>query len=100
MYLLQNYNNNLEEQNKEYHKRRNDSIFLCNSAKFSTTYKGNKVQIFGGQSIANCCALNENNPSENYAIVTNILHSGIGVYLPYYLLQFMLWNDFSERFRK
>ena len=74
---VQNYNNNLEEQNKEYHKRRNDSIFLCNSAKFSTTYKGNKVQIFGGQSIANCCALNENNPSENYAIVTNILHIGI-----------------------
>ena len=53
------------------------SNIICNSAKFSNIYKGNKVQIFGGHSIANCSANSDNVPSDNYAVITNILHIGI-----------------------
>ena len=74
---IQKSNINSENPKIEKDKKRTDSIFLCNSAKFSNTYKGNKVQIFGGQSIANCVSGNESVPTDNYAIVTNILHLGI-----------------------
>ena len=66
-----------DENSKSNAQKRDNSIFLCNSAKFSNTYKGSKVQIFGGQSIANCISQNDNIPSDNYVIVTNILHIGI-----------------------
>ena len=65
----ENSNNNAQ--------KKDTSVFLCNSAKFSNTYKGNKVQIFGGHSIANCSSLNDITPSDNYVVVTNILHIGI-----------------------
>ena len=66
-----------DENSKNNAQKRDNSIYLCNSAKFSNTYKGSKVQIFGGQSIANCLSQNDNIPSDNYVIVTNILHIGI-----------------------
>ena len=62
---------------KDSSEKKNNSVFLCNIAKFSNTHKGSKIQIFGGQSIANCSSINDGNPNENYAIVTNILHVGI-----------------------
>ena len=58
---------------EEFPKNKVKSIYLSNSAKFSSVYKGNKVQIFGGQSIANCSSQNESAPNENFAIVTNII---------------------------
>ena len=64
-------------QNKNEIKKKDSDNFLCNSAKFSNTYKGNKIQIFGGQSIANNTSSNDSIPSDNYVIVTNILHIGI-----------------------
>ena len=65
------------EEKKEFPKNKNKSIYLSNSAKFSSVYKGNKVQIFGGNSIANSSSQSEGLPQENYAIVTNIIHAGI-----------------------
>ena len=65
------------EEKKEFPKNKNKSIYLSNSAKFSSVYKGNKVQIFGGNSIANSSSQSEGLPQENYAIVTNIAHVGI-----------------------
>ena len=67
----------MENSKKDNSVKKDNSIFFCNSAKFSTVFKGNKVQIFGGQSIANCSSQNESAPNENFAIVTNILHMGI-----------------------
>ena len=67
----------IKEKIKNEPSMKDNSIFLCNSAKFSTVLKGSKVQIFGGQSIANCVPQNESSFSENYVIVTNILHMGI-----------------------
>ena len=66
-----------DENAKNNSQKKDSSLFLCNSAKFSNTYKGNKIQIFGGQSIANCNSQNDMFPSDNYVIVTNILHIGI-----------------------
>ena len=57
--------------------KKDNSIFLCNSAKFSNTFKGNKVQIFGGQAIANCVPQSETILVDNYVVVSNILHFGI-----------------------
>ena len=67
----------IKEKIKNEPSMKDNSIFLCNSAKFSTVLKGSRVQIFGGQSIANCIPQNESSFSENYVIVTNILHMGI-----------------------
>ena len=66
----------IEEKNNLKDKKDN-SIFLCNSAKFSNTFKGNKVQIFGGQAIANCVPQSETILVDNYVVVSNILHFGI-----------------------
>ena len=66
-----------ENPKKDSSENKNNSVFLCNSAKFSNTHKGSKIQIFGGQSIANCSSINDGSPNDNYAIVTNILHVGI-----------------------
>ena len=68
---------NQNENIKNIKKEKKKSIFLTNSAKFSSVYKGTKIQIFGGNSIANCSTQNEGLPLENYAIVTNIIHVGI-----------------------
>ena len=69
-------NNNLIKE-KKIHQEKPKLLYLTNSAKFSSTYKGSKVQIFGGNSIANCSSQNEGLPLENYAIVTNNIHVGI-----------------------
>ena len=66
----------IEDKNNSNDKKDN-SIFLCNSAKFSNTFKGNKVQIFGGASIANCTPQSDTILIDNYAVVSNILHFGI-----------------------
>ena len=68
-----NKNENIKSNKNEKKK----SIYLTNSAKFSSVYKGTKIQIFGGNSIANCSNQSEGLPLENYAIVTNIIHVGI-----------------------
>ena len=67
----------IPEDKNEFPKNKVKSIYLSNSAKFSSVYKGNKVQIFGGNSIANSSSQSEGLPQENYAIVTNIAHVGI-----------------------
>jgi hypothetical protein len=72
-------NDNSIKEKKEIHREKNRSLYTTNSAKFSSVYKGSKVQIFGGNSIANCSSQNEGLPLENYAIVTNIIHIGIVV---------------------
>ena len=74
---IPNSQNKNEIKKKDSDKKKDNSLFLCNSAKFSNTYKGNKIQIFGGQSIANNISSNDSIPSDNYVIVTNILHIGI-----------------------
>ena len=61
----------------EKNKNLKKNIYLTNSAKFSNVYKGSKIQIFGGNSIANCFSQNEAAPQENYVIVNNIIHTGI-----------------------
>ena len=71
----ENINLNKKDTNPKKHK----SLYLTNSAKFSNVYKGNKIQIFGGNSIANSSSQNEGYPQENYAVVTNIVHAGIVV---------------------
>ena len=72
-----NVDENINKEKKDINSQKKKSLYLTNSAKFSNVYKGNKIQIFGGNSIANCSAQNEGLPSENYAIVTNIIHVGI-----------------------
>ena len=67
----------IPEDKNEFPKNKVKSIYLSNSAKFSSVYKGSKVQIFGGNSIANSSSQSEGLPQENYAIVTNIAHVGI-----------------------
>ena len=66
-----------ENPKKDEQIKKNNSVFLCNSAKFSNTQKGSKVLIFGGQSIANTTSQNDSSAVENYVIVTNIFHIGI-----------------------
>ena len=72
-----NPKDSIQEEKKDSPNQKHNSLFLTNSAKFSTIYKGTKIQIYGGNSIANCSAQNEGSPQENYAIVTNIIHAGI-----------------------
>ena len=71
-----NSEENLIKENKEKPPKKK-SLYLTNSAKFSSVYKGSKIQIFGGNSIANCSSQSEGAPLDNYAIVTNIIHVGI-----------------------
>ena len=69
----------IDIQKKDPLPKKPNSLYLTNSAKFSNVYKGNKIQIFGGNSIANSSAQGEGYPKENYAVVTNIVHAGIVV---------------------
>ena len=54
----ENINLNKKDTNPKKHK----SLYLTNSAKFSNVYKGSKIQIFGGNSIANSSSQNEGYP--------------------------------------
>ena len=51
-----NPKDSIHEEKKDSPNQKHNSLFLTNSAKFSSIYKGTIIQIYGGNSIANCSA--------------------------------------------
>ena len=50
---------------------------ISNTAKFSSSYKGNKIVLYGGGAIASTFQNDEAYFKESYCVITNIVHSGI-----------------------